>query len=861
MIIYDLKVNHIKEPMGFKIDNIRFSYLTKDRETSKFQTASRFVVAKDSSFNDVIFDSKKDLSIREPYFTLKMDLLPRTRYFWKVFVWDDKDNISESKVSWFETGKINEKWDAKWIECENNLPNNPVFEKEFTLDETVHSARIYICGLGVYEATINGNKIGDEYLAPGFNDYDNWMQYQTYDITEMLVSGVNKVSVACGDGWYKGTLGFRGGIDNIYGDRYKLLAELIIELPNNKTRKVVTDSSWNVINSEIVESGIYSGEIIDLTISEQIKHSAVVSQKQNENVQDRLSIPVICKEIINPVSIIKTPSGETVVDMGQNMVGWIKYLNRAPKNMKVRFQFGEILQNGNFYRENLRYAKSEFIIISDGVEKYIRPHFTYFGFRYIKVESEFDDFEISDFIGEVLYSDLEDTGFISTDNQKVNKLIENIKWSQKGNFVDIPTDCPQRDERLGWTGDAQVFFKTSAYNMEVYPFFKKYLYDLKLEQKIRNGAVPFFIPEIPVEKKEATASVWGDVATIIPWNMYMFFDDKEILVDQYSSMKMWVEYIKGRSNEKKLWQQDFQFGDWLALDASDPEDRRGGTDPYFISSCFYYYSITLLVNASKVLNKKDDCNYYNKLADEVKHAILKEYVDSTGHLKIQTQTALILILYFHILEDNEHQYAVDDLVLKLKESDNHLLTGFVGTPYACLVLSDNNYDDISYQLLLNEDYPSWLYSVNLGATTIWERWNSVLADGSMNPQGMNSLNHYAYGSILEWIYRDVLGISPLESSPGFKTALIKPKFTKRLGKIKGSMKTVNGIYKIEWEFKQENYIQLSVEIPFNCMGKLMLPEGKGTINGIDQNFGNIKGDYTELLTGDYDIKIWLSDFD
>ena len=825
MRIVDLKVNHIKEPLGFNFDKLHFSYKVVEGE-GKSQRASQIEVALDEEFHALIMDTGKNEDININSYDCKLKLDPRTRYFWRATVWSDEEEVSKSEVSWFETGKQSEVWNADWITSDFSQEIHPVLAKELKLDKEVKNARLYICGLGLYESYINDEKVGKEYLTPGNNDYNNWIQYQTYDITKAFVNGNNKVEVILGDGWYKGNFGFNGGMDNIYGNTYGLIAEIHIEYLDNTKEVIVTDENWISYESNIKSSSIYSGEILDATFIVNDRFSVKKLDLRKDLLTERLGVPVIVKEEVTPIELIKTPDGETVIDMGQNMVGWLKFKNILPSGSTVTFQHGEILQDGNFYRENLRFAKAEFIFTSDGIEKWIRPHFTFFGFRYVKVTGWNTEINLNDFIGQVVYSDLDQTGMFKTSNEKVNQLFSNALWGQKGNFLDIPTDCPQRDERMGWTGDAQVFSATAAYNMDVYPFFVKYTHDLWLEQKDFNGAVPMTIPSIPnpsMPKGNNTSSGWGDAATIIPWNMYLFSGDKSILEQQFDSMRGWIDYISERSGEDYLWNKDFHFGDWLALDGENPNAPNGGTDPYFVASAYYYYSTNIVAKAAKVIGDEKSEAYYAELAEKIKRAIQKEYISENGRLTIDKQTAYVLTLYMRLCKDEHKERIAKDLAARIKKDDNHIKTGFIGTPYICKVLSEFGYNDLAYTLLLNEEFPSWLYAVNLGATTIWERWNSVMPDGTMNPQGMNSLNHYAYGSIAEWMYGYMLGLRPDEKCPGFKNAIISPKPNWQIKHAEGKVNTAAGEYEVKWRITADGKLDFNIIIPFNGTATVTLP--------------------------------------
>jgi len=831
MNIFKMKTNRLYNPLGFELgDKPRLSWIVES-DSAKKQAAAQVQVSLDENFEDIIFDSGKRSDINSVCYPLDIELKPRTRYYWRVKVWGDDGSFAVSEPAWFETSKMDEPWEAKWITPNIDGTVHPILFSDFNIEKEVKSARVYICGLGLFELSLNNQKVGDEYLSPGFTAYDKWIPYQTYDITDYVKEGENRIEVLLGNGWYKGRFGLDRQRNFRYGDKFALICEIVITYEDGTSQVFITDeSTWRARKSNIIDSSIYDGEFIDGTMEDNGVYSVSTIDLDINKLRPRLNPPIKIKERLKPVEVIHTPAGETVLDMGQNMVGWIEFTNRAPAGEEIFLQFGEILQDGNFYRDNLRTAKCEFKYISNGKEEKVRPHFTFYGFRYVKLTKWYGEVNPDDFCGCVIYSDVEQTGSITTDNELVNKLFQNVLWGQKGNFLEIPTDCPQRDERMGWTGDAQAFSGTAAFNMDVYAFFKKYLYDLMQEQKERGGNVPVVVPAHDVTQNGACA--WGDAATIIPWNMYVYYGDDSVLIQQYESMKGWVDFIKSRdeaAGDKRLWTNDFHFGDWLSLDVEDPTNNRfGGTDRTFLASAFYCFSARLVAKAARVLNKEEDAVYYEQLADEVREAIQKEYFTSSGRLAIDTQTAHVVALYMDLVPEEYKERIAYNLRLKLKESNYHLRTGFIGTPYLCRVLSEHGSNDIAYKLLTNTDYPSWLYQVIMGATTVWERWNSVLPDGRMSDTRMNSLNHYCYGSIMEWMYRNVAGIKPMEESPGFKRFKLEPQPNYLLKSLNVEFMSPAGKIISRWNIADDGSITFYFKIPFDATAQLILPDSEGT---------------------------------
>jgi len=794
MRISKLRTNHVVNPLGFEFDRLSLSWVTDSGESpSVFQTAARVEISADFGFEIILFDSGKNQEIVNLSYTPDIQLKPRTRYFWRVTVWGDAGDEVSSDIAWFETAKMDEPWQAKWITPNLDKEIHPLIRKNFTLPESFESARAYICGVGLYDVKINGKRVGDEYFAPGYNAYDFWLQYQTYDVTDLLNSGENTIGIMQGNGWYKGRFGFEGGYHELYGSEFAFIGEIHVTLKDGSTVVLASDEAWKCAPAPITFSGIYDGEIYNANqesknwTSPDFDDSTWTSVRKTEVSTEkfiaRKNLPVKIMEERKPIEIISTPAGETVLDFGQVMTGWVRFKTNAPIGTKIQLQYGELLQNGNFYRENLREARAEYIYISDGSEREVQPYFTFYGFRYVKLTGFEVDINLDDFTGCVIYSEIEQTGMIETSNPLVNRLFMNALWGQKGNFLDVPTDCPQRDERMGWTGDAQVFAGTACFNMYSPAFYQKYMFDLHEEQKRIGGSVPFTVPVVKPKDDNGFiagngSAAWGDAATVIPWTLYMHYGDKELLRQQFETMKDWVDFIKKADDEsgaKRLWKVGFHFGDWLALDGKDPESPMGGTDSYYIASAYYCYSAQLVAKAAKVLGKTELAEQYAELADEIKEAMMKEYFTPNGRCAINTQTAMIVALTMDLIPESCRSRVIDDLKDKLREDKMHLNTGFVGTPYFCNVLSENGANDYAYTLLLNDDFPSWLYAVKLGATTIWERWNSVLPDGTISGTGMNSLNHYAYGSIAEWMYRYMCGINPVEDAPGFRRIKLSPK--------------------------------------------------------------------------------------
>ncbi|PRX27201.1 alpha-L-rhamnosidase [Orenia metallireducens] len=853
MKVVNTKINGFDNPIGFELKEIICSWIVEDTYSSK-QEYAKIEVSLDESFSDVLYIKEgKDLSsIGE---LLEVELQPRTRYYYRVEVAGDQGDSAVSKTDFFETGKMYEAWQAEWIGTKKEDDFHPIFTYNFSTKGKVKKARIYICGLGLYEAYLNGEKIGDEYLAPFLSDYKTELQYQTYPITNQ-VQEENKIEVYVGKGWFMGKFGLNSA-KNIFGSKMAVIAEIHLEYEDGSTELITTDENWSYCGSDIEDSNIYDGEIYNrclwddrdnsLKPVEIIRPDREDSNTYNmvkEHLVDRFSLPVIVKEEIIVKEVITTPKGETVLDMGQNFAGFIEFKSELPKGSKVVLDFGEVLQEGNFYNENYRDAKSQFIYISNGEEEVVRPHFTYFGFRYVRVTGWVGELDPSDFTGKVVYSDLNRTGFIETSDEKINQLYSNCLWGQKSNFIDMPTDCPQRSERLGWTGDAQVFAPTASYNMDTRAFYRKFLRDLRHEQKRMDGGVPNYIPN--TGDLGGTSSAWGDAATFIPNTLFNYYGNIEEMKTYYPMMKDWVDYVTEeaeKSGNKYLYSTGSHFGDWLALDGVTSQSFKGGTEDYYIASVYYYRSAEILSEMAARLGKSEEAEEYMVLSEHIKEAILAEYFTPTGRLAIDTQTAYIIALKFGVYKDKAR--VIEQFRNRLQKDCYRIKCGFVGAPLLCTVLSENGMEDLAYDFLFQEEFPSWLYCVNLGATTIWERWNSILEDGTISGTGMNSLNHYAYGSVMEFIYAHVAGIRAAE--PGFRKAVIEPKPNMKFKYVKCQYDSVSGTYVSNWEIKEDGKVHVHVEVPFNAEATLILPRCEDPA----KHLGSGSYDFEYMPTSDY----------
>ena len=820
MEIYDLKINGIREPVGFELPYCSVSWKVRGTE-SKRAVKAGVCVAADADFTDVLY-SKEGADLHAVGETLEIALSPRTRYYVRVTVTGDTGD-SAAAESFFETGKMDEPFAASWIGTQPEDRFHPLFFRSITLKEKPVSARLYAAGLGLYEAYLDGEKVGNEYLTPYCNDYNEGTQIQTYDMTGLLHGGENRLEMLCGNGWYKGRLGYEGAKE-VFGDRFMVLAELRVRYADGGEAVFGTDGSWSYRASDFAMSDIYDGECLDRSLwagKENPEKPAVVLEPRK--TVDRYSLPVVVKETLPVKEVIRTPAGEWVLDFGQNFTGFVSYTQDFPAGTKITLDHGEILQNGNFYNDNYRTARAQMIYVSGGKRETVRAHFTYFGFRYVRVTGWPGEVTAADFLGEVLYSDLDDAVEFRSSDEKLNRLAKNAYWGQRSNFLDMPTDCPQRDERLGWTGDAQVFSPTACFQMDTRAFYRKFLKDLRLDQLKCGGAVANYIPNlggIP-----GGSSVWGDVASFLPVTLYDFYGDLDALREAYPLMRDWLEWIVRGDEEHgghRLWNFGFHFGDWLAQDGVTPQSMKGGTDDFFVASMYYYATAGKLARAAQLLGKASDAERFEKLAEEIRRAILHEYFSPSGRLCIDTQTAYLLCLNFGVYIEKER--IIEGLLRRLQKDCWKIKGGFVGATMMCRVLAENGLEDLAAYYLFQEGFPGWMHCVNLGATTIWERWNSVLDDGSISGTGMNSLNHYSYGSVMEYVFRDLAGLQSL--APGFTRVLFAPQPTHRLQELRFAYESVSGRYASHWRINEDGTLTVRFEVPFGCTAQAVLPGGE-----------------------------------
>lgn len=845
-----LTVNHLRceyktDPLGIDMANPRLSWIIEADDSMKdiLQTAFQIQVAikKDDLINEakLFWDSKKTQSDKSTHLVYKGKNIPsKTRVFWRVRVWDNHSRKSEwSKIAFWETGILDStQWKADWIRpdlVEDNKKDNPApfLRKKFNLRNEIKKAKLYITSKGLYHATINGQLVTNQVFNPGWTSFNKRLQYQIYDVTNLLVKGENAIGVILGDGWYRGRFGFGKEKRNHYGEKLALLYQLEIEYINGKKKMILSDKSWKSSTGPIVMSNIYDGEIYNGTLElnnwdkvgfNDNNWQRVVEENYSKgNIVSSIGEPVKRIQEIEAIKKIITPKNELVFDFGQNLVGRVKIQLKGIKNDTLTIYHAEVLDSdGNFYNQNLRSAKQKVqYVFKNNNEVIYEPFFTFQGFRYIKVEGYSGNLSTENFTAVVIHSDMEKTGNFECSDSLINQLQSNIIWGQKGNFLDVPTDCPQRDERMGWTGDAQAFASTAMFNFNTAAFYTKWMKDVDADQ-LPNGSIPFVIPDV-IGGNGSTG--WGDVVTILPYTMYQKYGDKRILEQHYHNMKGWVNYLHSLAGEDLLLDSSFHFGDWLFfIHPTYWNVKPGYTDIDLISTAFFAYSTKIVAKTARIIGKTEDELKYNKLFSSVSKKFQQEYMTSSGRLSSNSQTAYILALQFELLPNEYREKAFNYLVENIISRGYHLSTGFLGTPYLCHVLSKFGRADIAYKLLFRKEYPSWLYPVTKSATTIWERWDGIKPDGSFQDVQMNSFNHYAYGAIGDWIYSNVAGIQHDASNPGYKHIIIKPIIDTLMTYAKAQLNTPYGLIATNWKTEGKKFY-FKATIPSNTKATIYLP--------------------------------------
>ncbi len=843
--IYDLETEYRENPVGIDEARPAFSWKLKSTEKDVIQKSYRITVSQDGR---PLWDTgtvETDRSLYIPYEGEALD--PRTRYVLRVEVADQRGERADAE-GFFETGLMSwENFHADWIthDFADDLEPCAVFVRDFSAQKTVECARMYVSALGVYEMALNGQRVGDARFAPGWTSYQERLQYQTYDVTGSIKED-NHLEITVGNGWYKGILGFYGQ-GNHYGDRTAVIAQIVLTYDDGTTEEIASDESWRCKTAFRRYSEIYHGEIIDYTTPPQDLRPVHRYDYAKDILVAQVDEPVRIIRRVAAKKLIISPKNEKIIDFGQNLTGVVEARLSCPRGTKVTVSHAEALdENGNFFTTNLRTARATDTFICSGGEDVFLPAFTYHGFRYIRVEG-LEEIDISRFTACVMHTDCKRTGTFSCSDADINQLWHNIDWTMRSNFLDIPMDCPQRDERLGYTGDTEIFLPTAVFHRNVALFFRKWLRDLIVEQTDEFG-VPLTVPDIL--RTNACVSIWHDAATIVPWILWQTYGDRRVLEEQYDSMRRSVAYTRRLAGEDGLLlaENSSQFGDWVALDAPKgpfrkaPEgimypsmdEKAGGTDPYLIGNVYYLYSIDIMRKTAGILGLESDEEDYRSLYDDVLSKFRAEYITASGRVVSDTQTAAALVLYFNLIEEKDRQKVTDRLVMNLIKTKKHLRTGFVGTQYITHALSQNGQHDLMGDILFKDDCPSWIYSVRLGATTIWELWDGVNPDGSFNLFEMNSLNQFGFASIGDWLYRELCGITAL--APGYKKSRIAPRLVKGITSVNAAYETVYGPISCDFSC-EDGRIIADIHVPENTTAEICLPEREAvTVGSGDYHF-------------------------
>ena len=821
----DLRTEHLVNPLGLDEPAPRFSWKLADTRVGASQTAYQLEV---SAHDAVVWDSRRvdaDTSVLVPY--AGPALQPHTRYLWRIRIWDHTGTASAwSDSAWFETGFLSPlaPWPAaEWIHLPlaKSADAQPVaqFRKTFRLAAAPREARLYITSRGIFEAWLNGARIGSDHLTPGWTDYRHRLEYLTYDVTAQLSAGDNTFGALLADGWYAGTLTWFNS-RNHYGEETALIATLRIVHADGSIQWIGTDASWRGAPDAILSADLYNGESFDARV-------AVKTWKPVRTLTFP-ALPLAAKafgrvrtiEELKPVTLTQPVKGAHVFDLAQNMVGNIRLRIRAPRGTKITLRYAEMLQpDGTLYTANLRGAKATdtYICHGNGVETY-EPRFTFHGFRYVELTGLKTKPGIDAVTGLVWHTEMPPTGTFACSDPLVNQLQSNIRWGQRGNFLEAPTDCPQRDERLGWTGDAQVFIPTAAFNYDVASFFRKWTRDLA-DGQYETGAYPDIAPDLMrrlYPEAEGGNAAWAEAGIICPWVVYQKYGDTRILEENYPAMSRYLAYLEKTSNN--LIRPDTNYGDWLSPEATNPAWAATPCD--LIGTAYFARVAALMRDIARILGKTADAKRFTSLHTKVVAAFNRHYVTADARIAGDTQTAYLLALGFDLLPENQRPAALAHLERTLKRRNHHLCTGFVGTPLLCPVLTRFGRTDLAYKLLFNDAYPSWLFPIKNGATTMWERWNSWTPDKGFGEVGMNSFNHYAYGAIGEWLYATVAGIGEL--APGFKKILLRPQPHAKLTHASATLESPYGKISSAWK-RTKTTFTWTVVVPPNTTAVAVPP--------------------------------------
>jgi alpha-L-rhamnosidase len=702
---------------------------------------------------------------------------------------------------------------------------------------TIERARLYVTSAGINQLHLNGGPVGDTVLAPGWSAYADRIRYETHDVTGHVHPGENVLGAVVADGWWRGFLTWEMKRD-VYGDRLGLLAQLEVTYSDGTGETIGTDPNWTSSAGPVLSADLYNGESFDARIDlggwsrpgfddSKWGGTEVFSPLVGDLVSP-IAPPVRRIEELAVAEVIVTPSGRTILDFGQNLVGWVRFTVTGERGTTIALRHAEVLEGGELGVRPLRNARAvdKYTLAGGGAETW-EPAFTFHGFRYVQVDGWPEaNVDPGDFTAIVIHSDFEETGAFTCSDELLNRLHENAVWGLRGNFVDVPTDCPQRDERLGWTGDLQAFAPTAAFLFDVSGFVADWLNDLKAEQ-LDDGRVTLVVPAGPpgmFPMGTFAAAAWGDAATIVPWTIYERFGDEGVLARQFDSMRAWVDFVRAKTGPSLLWPEEFQLGDWLDPDAPPDQPWRAKTDAVLVATAYFAWSARLVARAAGVLGRSELAEEYEQLADAVRRSFRNEFMTATGLLSSDSVTAYALAIMFDLYDDAAHRARAGARIAALSAARGYTIsTGFVGTPLVLPALSAVGDTKTAYRLLTGTACPSWLYPVTMGATTVWERWDSMLPDGSINPGEMTSFNHYALGGVADWMHQTIGGIRTEE--PGYRKLRFAPVPGGGVVSASCSLRTPYGRASCEWVF-EDGRMTLSVEVPPNTSA-IVTPPGCG----------------------------------
>lgn len=859
-----LRCEYLLNPKGIDELTPRLSWKMQSSSRNKYQSAYRILAA---TKRDLLESNEPDLwdsgkvvrpeSVQIPY--QGKDLVSRQQVFWKVLVWDESENLTESGIANWSMGLLSPNdWSATWIAANPEIiqrdpdarestridPGSPAyFRNVFNVQDNVRRATLYASARGILELYINGQQVTDDIFLPEWTDYNQRIQYRTYEVTDIISSGENAIGAILGDGWFSGYVGWQEKRGQ-YGLENSLLLQLELELENGKTLTVASDGSWTCNTGPILSSDFMMGEEYDarrqwdgwstpaLAAQDWLKAKPV--ECPGVPIVAQRSEPVRINETLTPISTTEIKPGTFLFDLGQNIAGWVRIRINEAEGTRIQIRHGERLdEEGQLYTENLRRAKSTDIYICRGNgEEIWEPSFTFHGFQYVEISGLSSTPDSDSVVGCLIQSSTPQTGFFECSRQDINRLWMNALWSQRDNFLSVPTDCPQRDERLGWMGDAQTFLRTATYNMNVAAFFTKWMVDVE-DAQTEDGIFPDTAPRLPeTEDFDGLDGLgggagWADAGIIIPWTIWKVYGDLRMVDSHWSAMVAWLDYLE-RTNPEGLRTRELgnNYGDWLCV-PSDTSFRTHSPLKYLLASAFWAGDASMMAEMARALGKSNEAARFDKMFETIRSAFQKEFINENGHVSVDTQTACLIVLVMNLVPDERRSLVAEQLVENIKRNDWHLTTGFIGIRFLNPILSEMGYNEVAYRLLLTEDYPSWLYPVRHGATTIWERWNGwTEEEGFFNPH-MNSLNHYSLGSICEWMYRYMLGIECDYTQPGFRHFLLRPHPGPGIDWVKGHYESIYGKVTSFWQQEENGEFQWSIFIPANTSAQVHIPVTPG----------------------------------